>query len=82
MNGYTPTQKRILQVLSDGQPHSRYELKDCLNDELVEMRVLAVHLSKLRKALPTGETIVCELFKRGIHYRHVRLITNPYDGST
>ena len=74
--------QKILQVLSDGLPHSKKELIPCLSDELSIKPNAAVrqHISNLRKILKLrGETIVCELGYHGqIFYRHVRLLV-PVD---
>jgi len=78
-NGYTPTQAAMIKVLSDGQRHRREELHACLPDELGGLINVHNHLSKLRKKLrPKGEDIVCELYERRIHYRHVRILASPY----
>ena len=73
---FTPTEISILEVLSDGESHSRYEVLDCL-DEYTCMTTLRVHISNMRKKLrPQGHEIVCEIVNRGTHYRHIRLL-NP-----
>ena len=81
VNGFTPTEKRILTVLSDGQAHRREELHKCLPDELAALEAIQPHISRLRKKLsPVGEDIICTLKARQIHYQHVRLISSSYDG--
>lgn len=68
MNGYTPTQRRILAVLADGEPHSREELIACLGDadgiagqyDESAYSCLRMHISNLRKVLSAkGQDIVC-----------------------
>lgn len=72
---YTPTQQRILNVLADGMPHLRIELLGCLHDELGDRTNLYPHLSRLRTLLrPQGQDIVCELQRRRVAYRWVRLL--------
>lgn len=72
---WTPTQRRMLALLSDGMPHSRHELHACLEDNLGAITNIRDHISKLRgKLRPRGETIVCEVWNRTIHYRWVRLL--------
>lgn len=74
----SPTQKRILALLSDGHPHTRGALRRCLYDELGAVSNVRYHVCMLRKLLaPLGQTIVCELHRNTIKYRHVRLITAP-----
>ena len=74
---YTPTEQKILDILADGRPHSREELKKLLPDgEMNGKKALPGHITNLRKKLnPIGESVLCELHKRQIHYRHVRLIS-------
>ena len=80
MTRFTPTEQRFLDLLSDGQPHGREELRGLLNDSLCDLSRIQIHVSRLRAKLrPLGQDIVCEL-GGGIHYRHVRLLANPYDG--
>lgn len=70
---YTPTQLRILSILSDGQRHSKEEIRLAI-DYLAEDQTIWAQISLLRKVLPVGEEIVCESFRRKTHYRHVRLL--------
>jgi len=80
-NGYTRTEKKIVNLLSDGLPHTREEVHDCLWDEEAPLTAIQMHISRIRaKIRPRGEEIVCELRHRTIHYRHVRLLDDPYKG--
>jgi len=72
---FTPTQQRMLRVLSDGLPHTRDELGACLDDELAKPKAIHNHLIVLRKLLKChGETVLCEWDRKRPRYRHVRLI--------
>jgi DNA-binding CsgD family transcriptional regulator len=72
---WTPTQSRILKLLSDGMPHEREEIFKCLNDELSAKRVVFTHLSDIRRVLrPLGQDILTELFEGIPHYRWVVLL--------
>ena len=72
---FTPTQVRILQVLSDGKKHDKKELRECLGDDLTSDKTLSVHLCFLRKKLQAiGEDITTELTYKKWAYRHVRLL--------
>jgi hypothetical protein len=73
---FTPQEQRLLDVLADGMPHPRRELKGVLYDELAEgYGALSVALTYLRKKLRRkGQDIVCELVRRGIWYRQVILL--------
>ena len=79
---YTPTQQDLLQVLADGKSHHREELRKCLPDPLGNYGNLNVHLTYLRRQLPPGQVILCELVRRQIHYRHARLLGSPNTGAT
>jgi DNA-binding response OmpR family regulator len=73
---WTPTQARILDVLADGRPHSRQELRHVLWDEEGDRRTVRVHLCAIRKTLrPVGEDVICELHNGTICYRRIRLAT-------
>jgi len=76
-NHFTPTQKAMLNVLSDGHRHTREELHACLPDELGPISNIRTHLMHIRKKLrPAGQDIICELFQRRIHYRCIRLLSD------
>lgn len=77
----TPTENRIVDMLSDGLPHSRDQLMTCLYDDMGSYPNLNQHLFHLRRKIaPTGIGIVCELVRRGIHYRMVRFLASACDG--
>ena len=74
---FTPTQSRILKLLSDGKPHRRVEIHACLEDELAAIEAIKFHIMNIRIVLRRmGQDIVCELIGRSIHYRQVRLLNN------
>lgn len=77
----TPTQQKIIDLLSDGLKHSREELHNLINPNAGNKNV-QVHISYLRKILQArGEDIAGEVgFGLKITYRHVRLLVNPNDG--
>lgn len=78
---FTPTEQRILKLLSDGQRHKRKEIHACLFDELSELKTIRYHICMMRKVLrPKGEDIICEMYMGGLYYRHVRLLASAYDG--
>lgn len=61
-------------LLADGQAHSRESLRGCVPGFLSDS--LRQHICYLRRKLrPNGETILCVLVNRKIHYQYVRLIT-------
>lgn len=72
---FTPVERKMMRVLSDGLPHRPAELHACLNDDLAPVNAFRWHVSNLRKKLrPGGEDILCEIWNRTVHYRHVRLL--------
>lgn len=79
-NGYTPTQRKMLAVLSDGLPHPRAELHACLNDELQPHDHIHPHLDGIRKHIrPKGQDIICQLLNKRCCYRLIRLLAGPND---
>lgn len=73
---FTPTEQRILELLADGLPHTRKELMSCLFDELSSQGALRVRLCNLNIKLERrGQRVVCEL-RKGVFYRHVRLLAS------
>ena len=61
----TPTQEKMLGVLSDGMRHTRQELHACLSDELAPLSNIQMHISNIRKVLrPIGQDIICEYYRR------------------
>jgi hypothetical protein len=76
-NGYTPTQRRILDILSDGQPHLRKDVMLAMQDTEASREALAVHIARIRrKLLPIGQTILGTRKDRRFYYIHVRLLNN------
>lgn len=71
----TPTQQRFLDVLGDGLPHSRDQLRNCLPDPLGDYSNVQLHISYLRKKLrPRGQDILCVFHQKSFYYRWVRLL--------
>ena len=59
MRGFTPTERRIYDMLSDGTLHSVTELMTVLDDELALPMAIRPHISKMRAKLSqSGEDIV------------------------
>lgn len=74
MSRLTPTQLKLLRLLSDGRPHTPEELQSLCPDDMTGS--VRMHVSNLRKFLqPRGEDIVCVLgFQRRIYYRRVIVV--------
>jgi len=47
----TPTQRRFMNLLQDGLPHSMEELRACLNDDRAEVDTVTQHIIMLRNKL-------------------------------
>lgn len=54
----TPTQRRMWNVLKDGEPHSRDELSRCLNDDMALVAVTRQHISILRRKLKPLDLLI------------------------
>lgn len=73
---YTPTQHRLMAVLSDGRPHRPAELLASLGDGLATLQNLRDHISRLRKRVAAaGLEVVCVIHNRTVHYR---LMPSPH----
>lgn len=77
-NGFTPTQRAILDVLSDGKPHTPAELRPCLGDDLAGNAAVRMHVCRLRKRLrERGQDIVSVTDRHRFRYQHVKLLPLP-----
>lgn len=75
VNGFTPTEAKMLRLLGDGHPHRVAELKTCLKDEEPAGNSVQVHIHYLRKKLRVKGEDVIETVNDGslTMYRLVRL---------
>ena len=74
---FTPTQRKIMDVLSDGEMHSITQLHGCLPDELGSVENVQPHLTAIRKYIRTvGQDITSVKIDDTIYYRLVRKIGN------
>lgn len=75
INGWTPTEKRLLDALRDGQPHHPDELRALLNDDMADRATLSVHLCNMRKKLKDKRwDILCVWFRRRRFYQMIKHI--------
>lgn len=75
VNGWTPTQKRIIDLLSDLEPHPFRECLQCLNipDDIDAKGVLQFHISTMRDKLRQHRIdIACVFHRRRLCYRLYR----------
>jgi DNA-binding CsgD family transcriptional regulator len=76
---FTPTERAMLKVLSDGRRHSKDDLKCCCGP--CGSQTVNFHLANIRRKLRARhEDIVCVLRHKSLWYQHVRLLASPYDG--
>jgi len=78
MISWTPTEHRLMEKLSDGLPHTKRELKGCIDfdPDLVETGALKNHVSNIRKKLaPQGFTVVCVVWERKHCYQLYRPVS-------
>lgn len=71
----TPTQIRILEILSDTKRHKRDELKKALPFRYGGRRTfnISTHVTDMRIVLArAGQDIVCELHKNSLFYRWIK----------
>lgn len=70
---YSPTRQKIMDLLADGQRHTREELRNCLFDELGVATNIHAHLTGLRQQLrPFGEDISCTSVSGQRYYQKVK----------
>lgn len=76
-NEFTPTQTKILNLLADGKPHTKNEVRMTIGDEFTSDATLRMHISNIRIRLKNRcEDIVCRIDQRRAYYQHVRLISS------
>lgn len=82
---FTPVEYRMINLLSDGEPHHRNELRKCLYDDLGRDLNIRVMICKIRsKIRPTGLIITttfpnhipCYVLSRGIN-SNLPQLNNP-----
>lgn len=73
---FRPVERRIVEKLCDGMPHSLDSLKDCLWDEEAEVySTVQNHISLIRKRLaPSSYRICTEQLGGALCYRLTRLL--------
>lgn len=75
MRRITPVQTRILALLSDGKPHLMKEIHEKTGQGGKVSNNVRFHICCIRKVLrPVGEDILCEIWNRQAHYRHVKIL--------
>ncbi len=79
MGQFTPTEKRIMELLSDYRLHRAEEIRGCLPDEMNTNANIHPHLSKIRKMIRmVSHDIATRRTNDGTCYFLVRLLASPY----
>lgn len=73
----TPSQRIIFDLLEDGYPHTKDELRLLLKDEFMEDHTLTTHISNLRNKINRDGF---DIVTRSSRYQLVRLLHSAYDG--
>lgn len=63
----TVIQRKMLRILSDGEPHSREELHKCLQDELASLRAIQHHLDIVKRAVAAKGWLLRSVVLGGDH---------------
>ena len=80
-DGFTPTQRKIMDLLRDGHSHPREHLCRCFPDELANPNNIRVHITLLRKKVRRqGLNIVCEPVDGVSCYRLMRIMSSASNG--
>lgn len=66
-----PTERRVYDLLSDGERHTKWEIARVIDPELPSPPGVRVHICNLRAQLPPQRLIVCEVVNTIVHYRMV-----------
>jgi len=79
---FTPTETRIYNLLIDGECHRKSEImQECFDDKLVSVANLFVHMSNLRKKMPTGLILDSVTLAGGVRgYRMSQKLRHPQVG--
>ena len=76
---FTPTERRIFQLLADGKPHTYAEIKGVLGDLFMENGAIRAHIKNMRrKLMDEGQGILFESWEKTSSYRLVRRIASSY----
>jgi len=83
VNGLTPTQSRMWEIIQDGRFHRSDEIHSCLSDELGDIANIKPHICLLRKKIPRGYLILAHRNGGGkVGYQLVRSINSANNGRT
>lgn len=76
----TPTERRLFDLTADGEIHTKYELLECLEDDMAGYGALKFHVHGLRQKLSVlDQDIVYQNGGKLSGYRRVRRLTVRVD---
>jgi hypothetical protein len=81
---FTPSERKILRLLQDGEAHLRDDILACIGDSQTDRSAVAKHMCLLRaKLIILGQDISCVLHKGKIAYRQFKLLNgdSPFQAS-
>ncbi len=71
---FTPTERRIVSLLSDGYAHTAKELFGLLDDELAGRTAVAVHVCNIRSKLPPHLSVLSHGSNGSVKYAMIRYV--------
>ena len=75
---FTPTQQRIMDLLSDGELHSKQEIFKCLSDDLSQPGAIHCQITLIRnKIRAEGYAIMIQFRDRVPQYALVKTLKEP-----
>ena len=77
LDRFTPTERRIVTLLSDGFAHTHAEVKGCLDDDLSSDDAVKTAVCRLRKKLPQHLGVFYDATNGTPKWRMVRYIGHP-----
>lgn len=74
---FSPTERKIFELLRDGDKHTKSEIKETFSDHLCSDNTLRVHIHAInRKIRSKGQEVVCIRKNWTSYYRWVRIISD------
>lgn len=72
---FTPTERAILELLSDGKAHHRDAIRD--HCDIASSDKVSFHVRNIRKKIErVGQAMPCILINRRIHYQHFVMLNH------
>lgn len=75
LRSFTKTEQRILLLLQDGEPHTRWNIRNEIGDEYTSLQTIQMHISRIRRKLAAHrKSVLCEQSNGEISYRLVDFV--------